>query len=319
MTLENETSIEYAHAQLKKFFPTIDINTQELEQKISDKSILLDSELILPYVQSALFDEKIVEMHLDNSRETYLATLRDFPPVDDDQPEEVSVNIVNVDDSDSEVDEDAYNYGDYLKSCKQIVSLPVEPGMGNINLRRSSRVTLRLYTTNKTIELGVCFDSIVTVEDVPLLSLSFPTIARVIEEDREFRARVPQTFNLSFHISGTPKWTKFETTLKDISPKGLGFIVPREFYKAFALGDKVKGSLELAQDGKNSTISVLGEVKHITCMRTNMGREYICGLFLHFSSTIDSSKVERLVAQTQRAHMREIMAKSDTYGVHLMI
>ena len=34
MTLENETSIEYAHAQLKKFFPTIGINTQELEQKI---------------------------------------------------------------------------------------------------------------------------------------------------------------------------------------------------------------------------------------------------------------------------------------------
>lgn len=318
MTLENRESIEYASEQLNFFFPTLamDIDTEELRQKILEKTILLDPQHILPYLQSALYDEKIVEMHLDNSRDVYFSTLRDYPPSD--EPEEISGNIENSDE-DLDEDKDAYRYGDYLKSCKNIVSLPVEPGIGNVNLRRSSRVMLRLYTTSTTIELGACFHSLVEVEGIPLLNLSFPTIARVIQEDREFRARVPKTFNLRLHVARSRKWKKFDAKLKDISPKGLGFIVPRELVKAFAVECIVKGTLVLTQDGKSSKVDILGEVKHTTRMRIDKSIEYTCGIFLHFHNPTDASKVERLVAQTQRAHMREITAKSDAYGVDLMM
>lgn len=313
MTPDNEGNLKYASEQLKKFFPAILLNTEEFKQKITDKTIISDSRDILPYLQSALFDEKIVEMHLDNSQEVYLATLRDFPPSDEPQKAD------SEEDDGEDEGERAYRFGDYLKSCQNIVSLPVEPGIGNINLRRSSRVTLRLYTTSKTVELGACFDSLVDVGGVPLLSLSFPTIGRVYEEDREFRARVPKTFKLRLQVPATRKRAKFEAVVKDISPSGLGFIVPRELVKTFVLGDKVRGVLSLNEGGKRSQLNVLGDVRHITRMRVEGGREYTCGLFLYVNTTTDSSQIEKLVAQAQRAHMREIMTKSDAFGVQLMI
>lgn len=323
MTLGNRENLEYANVELKKFFPDVEMNHVELGGKIADKTILSDSKDILPYLQSALFDEKIVEMHLDNSPDVYLATLRDYPPSDELEEifEEADKETSDETEEESRNDEsvDAYRYGDYLKLCENIVSLPVEPGIGNINLRRSSRVILRMYTTSKTIELGACFHSLVEVAQVPLLSLSFPTIGRVIEEDREFRARVPKKFKLRLRVPATRKRAKFDAVLKDISPSGLGFIVPHKLVKAIPVGAVIKGMLVLDEGETKSNVGILGEIKHVTRMRTATGREYTCGLFLYFDNPTDSAKIGKIVAQVQRAHMREIMEKSDAYGVDLMI
>lgn len=301
MYKDAQENIEMAGNYLETYFPKIQLSDEELEKQLASKDILLDPVRILPYLQSALFDEKVIEMNVDNNRTTYIARLWDYP-------DEVN--------QDEDEEKDPRQFGEYLQKQDYIVSLPVEPGMGNLCLRRSSKVVLRMYTVDKTVELGAQFDSIVQVGGVSMLRLTYPVIGRVIREDRAFRARVPETFPLMVRVAAGKKFPGFTGKVKNINPTGIGFVVPRELCREIQVDDKIIGNLLLKDE---SLVNIVGRVKHITKMRTDSGREYTCGVDLRFSTVVSASKVERLVAQVQREHMREIVKKSNDCGVHLII
>ncbi len=55
-----------------------------------------------------------------------------------------------------------------------IVTLPLEPGLGNLHLRYSRDIILRMFTNTYAVEMATTFEDLTKVEDIPVLRLAFP-------------------------------------------------------------------------------------------------------------------------------------------------
>ena len=208
-----------------------------------------------------------------------------------------------------------YSQGDYLKTMSHIVTLPLEPGLGSLQLRYSRFIVLRMFTNTYAVELCTSFETITKVDDLPVLRLSFPKLARIVRNAREFRAKVPDVMDFIVNIEMDENLPSITTTPLDISLKGMSISVTQDDQKMFHLEAVHPIKLYL----NDELVVVLdGKVKHLSKVRKKGGIEYVCGIEFDLITPILAAVVETTVATVQRAHLKDLAEKSDASGINLI-
>jgi hypothetical protein len=289
---------------LHQFFPGQTFPADEIETALEKGDILTTKEAILPFLQTALFDEKVLEIELDSMPRTYFSRLKDdLPDLTEDEKDAVFL------------EEDEYNQGDYLTLMSHIVTLPLEPGLGNLHLRHSRCIVLRMFTNTYAVELATTFEELATVGDLPVLKLAYPTLARKVYNAREFRAKVPESLNFVVTMEVDEDGFELETMPVDISIKGMAFAVSKDEQKMFAMG--TKHTLKLYVNDELQAV-LDGTVRHLSKVRKKGGIEYVCGVEFDLATRTLAAVVESLVASVQRAHLKDLVEKSDSSGINLI-
>ncbi len=291
--------------QLHLFFPGQTFPDEDIEDGLERGEILTERAKILPFLQTALFDEKVLEVELDGRPRIYFSRLKDDLP---DIPEDEV-------DGDTISDEPEYSQGDYLKTMSYLVTLPLEPGLGSMHLRYSRFIVLRMFTNTYAVELGSTYEEITKVGELPVLRLSFPTLARIVRNAREFRAKVPEIMDFIVVIYVDENFPALTTTPIDISIKGMSFSVTQDEQKLFLM-DAVH-SLKLYINDELVTC-LDGTVKHLSKVRKKGGIEYVCGVEFDLVTPTLAAVVETTVASVQRTHIKDLAEKSDSSGIDLI-
>ncbi|MGB3223435.1 MAG: hypothetical protein WBB23_11600, partial [Desulforhopalus sp.] len=294
---------------LRHFFPGQNFPEQEIEEGLEKGEIFTDKQKILPFLQTALFDEKVLEVELDGKPRIYFSRILDDLPdhAEDIEDEEDEIETLS--------DEDEYSPGDYLTKLNHIVTLPLEPGLGNLHLRYSRFIVLRMFTNTYAVEMGTTFEDLTNVGEIPVLKLSFPELAKISRNTREFRAKVPEVMDFTVLIKMGKKLPTLTTTPLDISVKGMSFSMTQDEQKLF-LPDAVH-SLQLHLNDE-LVAGIDGTVKKLSKVRKKDGIEYICEVEFDLITPTLAAVIETTVASVQRAHLKDIAEKSDASGIKLI-
>ncbi len=302
---KNQSLYERIQKNLSLFFPDMVYTRESLEESLEIGDIFYKPTDILPFLQSALFDEKVVEVELDGMSRVY------FSRIYDDLPDLVPTEV----DGESVMAEPNYKAGSYLKDMTHIISLPLEPGIGNLNIRSTRRILLRLFTTSYAVELGTSFQDITEVRELPVLRLAFPIIGRIVRGAREFRAKVPDKLDIKVLVVGKRKQDSMTTKVVDISVSGMSFAIKKNQQEFFRV-DQIR-TLEFIIDGM-MVVRLNGTIRHVSKIRGKKGTEHICGVKFDLVTRALASKVEGIVATVQRAHLKELYDKSVASGLDLI-
>lgn len=304
---QQDMSLEDTLEKMQLFFPEKDaIYTPEsVNAALQKGDIFIRNTDMLPYIQTAFFDEKIMEVELDGNDDIYFSRLYDHLP----ELEETTKNGLTF------LEEPLYKCGSYLLEMNHLISLPVEPGMGNLYIRNSQKILLRFFTSRTGIELGTFFDTITLVQGLPVLRLSYPVIGRKINKSRAYRANVPVDILLYALITGKNKKPDMVCVAIEASVEGMSFLIKKEEQKLFRVGETRK--VQLLFNGELYTkINVI--VRHVSKIRSKYGTQYRCGVQFELTTRSITADIETLVATIQRAHLQELAEKSAEHRVTLI-
>jgi hypothetical protein len=303
----DEKHSQFGHVQkrLATFFPDMVYTRETVEESLLTGDIFYKPTDILPYLQTGLFDEKIIEVELDGMTRVY------FGRIHDDLPDLVPAEV----DGETVMTEPKYKPGDYLKRMTYVISLPLEPGIGNLNIRNTKKILLRMFTTSYAVELGTFFQDLAVVRELPVLRLAFPVIGRLVRGAREFRAKVPEKMDLKVLIVGKRKQDTVTTRMVDISVNGMSFSIKKNQQDFFRV-DEVR-TFEFIIDGMMS-VRLGGNIRHVSKIRGKKGTEYICGAKFDLVTRALAANIESIVATVQRAHLKELSDKSTASGLDLI-
>lgn len=307
---KNALQILDIKTNLSLYFPndSYTFTRQAIEDGLESGSIMTEPEDILPYLQTALFDNKILEVELNGTEKIYFSRMNDNPP---------DSEIMENEEGEFELMQPDYPPGDYLKSLSHIVCLPLEPGMGNHHIRSSEQVMIRFFTATSAIELGTSFQELTTVQELPVLRLSYPVIARQIEGARAFRAKVPTDMAFTLTIKGKRKANRpnIDTVPIDISAAGMSFEIQKEEQKLFQEEEicNIRFFLDTEMHMK-----INAKIRHISKIRNKAGIQYCCGVEFNIESRSIASTIEGIVATVQRAHLKELAELSEESGISMI-
>lgn len=292
--------------QLQSFFPQENFSQKEIDEDLEQGEILVRRRDILPYLQTALIDDKVVEIELVGDPQTYFTRLKDdLPDLVEEEQKDGSITLAEPKN---------YKQGDYLLNKSHLVTLPVEPGLGNFHLRYSQNLILRMFTNTFAIEMGTSFESLLKVRELPVLRLKFPALARIVRGAREFRAKVPEEMNFiaTFELEDDKE---ISTTVINISRKGFAFSLAKEEQSLFAQQQERYCKLFIDDE----LLAMLkGRVIHRSKIRKQSGIEYLCGVEFDFDTKTSVAVVESIVASVQRAHLKSLADKSRESGINLI-
>ncbi len=298
VTSPSSAQIDSALRRLQLFFPGEVYTPESVADMMEEGDVFLEFSTTLRYLQSALLDEKIMEVEVNNNPRVFFTRITDYPP----EPE-------------NEEDSIKYRPNSYLENLAYLVTLPVEPGLGNHLLRNSQFIKLRMFTTLYAVELGTTFQEIVYLNKVPMLRLDFPAIGRIIRGAREYRAKVPEEMDLKILIAPRRNQAQLECEVNNISNSGISFLVSREAYKTLSVDDYL--TLRVYFE-KRLLVSVDGNLRHMTKIRTGSTMQFLCGVQLDLESRRIATVIESLVARVQRAHLQEISQIYQKTGVRII-
>lgn len=335
VVMVEENMQEIALSRLQSFFPDEGYTEELVAEKIAEKDIHIYPADMLPFLQSALLGDKIVEIKIDRDERVFFTRLCDLPAsllaeleaeleakieyelkkkqeaeTTDDNPEQIKEG--------AETEEEPKKVpiqGFYLEKMTQILTLPIEPGIGNHLIRKSDKVVVRVFTSLYAIELGTKFEEVLTENGLSVIKLGYPTIARIVRDAREFRAKVSSSMDLKLTIIPTRKRNTIICKVVDVSAKGLGLIIPRESKKKLKLEDAVRVKVTLDE---RDMFTVAGRIKHLSKLRADSEMQFICGLQLDLASQSEKSLVETLLARVQRVYLQDLAEKSLEHGVSIL-
>lgn len=302
---EKNPLFERVQKRLSLFFPDMVYTQETVEESLQVGNIFFKTIDILPYLQTALFDEKIIEVELDGMFRIYFGKIHDDLP--DLVPTEVEGETVMM--------ESKYKKGDYLKDMTHIISLPLEPGIGNMNIRNTKKILLRMFTASYAVELGTFFQNITVVRELPVLRLAFPVIGRLVRDAREYRAKVPEKLDVKVIVVGKRKQDSVTARILDVSASGMSFSIKKNQQQFFRINEI--RTFELVIDGM-MVVRLDGKIRHISKIRGKKGTEYMCGIQFDLITRTLASKIESIVATVQRAHLKELSDKSSASGLDLI-
>jgi hypothetical protein len=297
--------IDDIQRKLQLYFPGEQFSAKTVEEDLANGVVLSGKVAILPYLQSALLDEKVIEVQLDGMPMVYFSRLKDDIP----DPVEIEVDgktLLALPETEE---------GEYLTAMSHVVTLPIEPGLGNLHLRYSRNIVLRMFTSNFAVEMVTTFDDLAQVQDVPVLRLAFPELARIVRNVREFRAKVPESMNFMLSMAIDDESPEMETRPVNISIRGLTFAVKKKEQKLFKIQSVY--SLKLFVDDE-LLIRIDGTIKHLSRIRKRLGIEYTCGIEFDFRTKTQNAVIESIVALVQRVHLKELAEKSAATGINLI-
>ena len=291
--------------QFHHFFPGEMFSQETLDAALDNGEIVTEKEKILPFLQTALFDEKVLEMELDGMPRVYFSRLKDDVP--DLIEDSVNGQII--------LSQPDYEQGEYLTDLSHIVTLPLEPGLGNLHLRHSRFIVIRMFMSTFAVEMGTSFEELTKVQDIPVLRLAFPLLARIVRNAREFRAKVPENFNFTMTVTTDEDSSDLGAIPVDISIKGMSFAVSKEKQKLCKTNETYSIKLYLEDE---LLASLQGTVKHLSRIRKKSGIEYVCGVEFDIPTRTTAAVIESIVATVQRAHLKELAEKSESSGIDLI-
>lgn len=287
--------------RLNLFFSDILYSQDMLQEKLDTGDVFYKPVDVLPFLQTALMDEKFVEVEMSGITQVYFTKIHDHPP---EKKEEEEVE-----------EKEKYNRGDYLKIMSHLIILPLEPGMGNYSIRYADRIVLRFFTSAYAVELGTFFQRQETVEGLPVLSLDYPVIGRIVRGSREFRVKVPNKMDIKLMIIGKRRQKTITTKLLNISVSGFAFAIKKEQQNDFAIDEE--RTMEIIINGFME-LRVQGIIRHISKIRGRHGTEYICGVQADLVTRALAARLEEIVASVQRAHLRELAQISNESGIKMI-
>ena len=290
---------------LKDFFTEEPYSATALTEAIDNKELFINPVEILPYLQSALLDDQILEVEIDNLTRVYFSRLYDDLP--DLEPIDDNGQIIYV--------EPDYNPADYLKELDYINSWPLEPGLGNLAVRHSKKVIFRLFTSSYAVELGTYFLEQAEVRNTPCLRFEYPVIGRIVRGARAFRAKVPNDFALVAKITDPKTQKTLRTTVIDISAQGMAFKVGKNDRPL--VPESEERTIELEYNN-HAFVQVNVNIKHISKVRSKEGTNYLCGVKFDLATRTIASEIESIVAQVQRAHLKTLSDLSEESGITLI-
>jgi len=305
---EENKFLQSVQKKLALFFPedTYSFTRQAVEEGMESGDFMVKNTEYLPYLQTALFDEKIIEVELDGMTRVY------FSRVSDDIPDMVEVE---GEDGETHLEEPDYTPGDYLKMMTHIICLPLEPGLGNLYIRGSQKVMIRLFTATCAIELGTFFQDMALVRDIPVLRLAFPVVGRQVRGARAFRAKVPADMDFTLFLAKKRKRPEIRTRPIDISANGMSFSINKEERSLFRIDETT--AIQFILEGE-ILVKVNCTVRHVSKVRGKKGIEYRCGVQFDLPTRAVAATIETIVARVQRAHLKELSDKSEESGIDLV-
>jgi c-di-GMP-binding flagellar brake protein YcgR len=301
-----ESLVQRIQRRLNIFFPEEIFTAAMIEEALEDGEIFFKPTDMLPYLQTVLMDEKILEVELDGLTRVYFSRLYDDLPPLQEVDDSGTSTTVNPD----------YSAGDYLKRMSHLIALPLEPGIGNLFIRHSQRVLLRFFTTTYAVELGTVFQDLADVRGLPVLRLAYPAIGRLVRGAREFRAKVPETMKLIILIMGKRKHGTIRTRVVDMSASGMAFSITKEQQELFRI-DETR-TIEFVHDDM-MMVRLNGKIRHVSKVRGKKGTEFICGIQFDLATRAIAAKIESIVAMVQRAHLKELSDLSAESGMKFII
>lgn len=290
---------------IEQFFPALIYSESELAETLAKGEILTAAAQILPYLQTALLDEKILEVELDGGEHVYFSRLKDDLPnlIQD----EVDGELVSM--------EPDYEEGRYLTSLSHLISLPLEPGMGNLHLRNSRSILLRMFTKSFAVEFGTVFSTTTKVREIPVLRLAYPSIARIVHQAREFRAKVIDNLDLTADIEIDEDEPPLTCRPADISLKGMALSLSKAEHAIFTLHKSYSIKLFIEDE---LLARLDGTIRHKARVRKRARIEYLCGIEFSLPYRTTAAAVESIVTTVQRAHLKELAEKSHAIGIDLI-
>lgn len=294
--------------KLSLFFPedNYSFTNQAVEDGLDSGDFIVNSMDILPFLQTALLDDKILEVEMDGMTRVYFSRLYDELP---------ELEEIELEDGEASLEEPEYVAGDYLKLMNHVVCLPLEPGMGNVAIRNSQKVVLRLFTSSMAVELGTFFQDLAVVRGLPVLRLSFPIVGRKVKGTRVFRAKVTLEMDFELFIKGKRKRPDIKTHAIDICNDGMSFEIQKEEQDLFR-EDEIC-SIQFILNGKPLT-KINGTVRHKSKIREKTGIQYRIGVQFDLPTRSLAATIETLVATVQRAHLQELSDLSEESGIDLI-
>lgn len=307
MSVNDQTiTIERINTRLTTFFPDAPYSLASISEALDSGDILYKLDDMLIFLQTALLDEKLVEVEFNGHDRVFFTRLTDEPP-----PLEVLENPNGT----TELIEPFYTKGDYLKKLSTLVTLPIEPGIGNLHIRSSDRVILRFFTSSFAVEFGAFFAETVVIRGIPSLRFSFPAICRIVRGAREFRAKVPESLDLTVRVLGKRKQSSLVASIVDISAGGMSMALEKHQMNLLLVDETRSLTLFLNQE---AILRATGKIRHVSKIRKRKGIEYICGIQFDLVTRSLASQVESVVAVVQRAHLKELSELSDHSGLNLI-
>lgn len=294
---------------LKLFYPQEKYQENDIVKGIEDGVFIVDKAVIANKFKGTLHDESIVEIELNDLTRVFFCRVLDHPP-DAPAPPEVEAE------EKTDVIQPVYQKGSYLDNYDHLVITPLEPSIGNFLIcpapQISTRVLLRIITSRQAFEFGSFFLAKINVNGMPVLQLAFPSIARILQNAREFRAKIPTTMKFEVFVELKERKKKFSTSPLDISPHGMVLIDPMGRDTDLRVDEQVY--LDLKADG-HRPVFIEANIRHVTKMRDSKGIEYRFGVQFDLATRALASSIESLVALVQRTHLRELSEIAEKFGV----
>ncbi len=163
--------------------------------------------------------------------------------------------------------------------------------------------------------MGTTFQDIIKVQNLPALQLAYPSILRIQQNAREFRAKVPdkQDFIVEVEWEGSP--LELITTPIDISRKGMAISLEKKVHREIKIEDELFLKLYIDDELRARLSST---VRHLSKVRKRQGIEYSCGVEFSLNTRTITSVMESIVATTQRAHLKELADIAASRGINIL-
>lgn len=287
--------------RLSLFFKDTVYTLESLGEELDIGNVYYKPGDILPFLQTALMDEKIVEVELNGITQVYFTRLHDHPPEREDE--------------DETKEQSDYSLGDYLKDMSHLIMLPLEPGMGNYSIRYANTILLRFFTSSYAVELGTFYQDQVPIQGLPALRLDYPVIGRIVRGTREFRAKVPKKMDIKLMIIGKRRQKTVTVPLTNISVSGFAFAIRKDQQNDFVIDEN--RAMEIVINDMME-LRINGTIRHISKIRGKNGTEYHVGVQADLPTRALAARLEEIVATVQRAHLRELADLSDHSGIELI-
>ncbi|MBU0664496.1 MAG: PilZ domain-containing protein [Proteobacteria bacterium] len=275
---------------------------------MKDYNIITDANRIQRHLQTALLEEEVVEVQMQDRSRTFFSHMVDeLPPLEEFTEEDGSVIL----------QEPEYQEGSYLQRRELLLIAPMEPVNGNGLIRRSQQVFFRFPIGTNSLECTSRFLAIQTVRGNPFIALEFPTSCQELTQRRYYRSKL-LIENLSKVIVHLPDKEVAICSLLDIGVNGLAFENPWPPPR-LSLGMHVSIQLEIPDFPSYRLSGVVRTL--INCRKKKDCHAVSCRCGIQFSveDIQVANQPERAVAAIQRGHLRILRERADEAGIELML
>lgn len=285
------------------FFPSSRFELNNDSPSGSAAEYLLEQSAILPYLQTLLFEGRLVGVKIERQTRKFYTSLLDQLPENDGSDD---CPLIPTD----------HEPGGYLKKLSHLNLAPLEPVAGNLLIRQSRYLVLEFYTGTTSVELGTVFIKICQTNGVQVIHCAFPAVARITKNARPFRAKTHKDHQCQVKIiNGPKKHIGQEFEMIDLSTRGLAF-GSEESLETFSPATQLQVSVDCQS---SESIELLAVVRHLARVRKNGKNTFVCGIEFDVETRAVAMQIEQKFTSLQRTFIRSLRQETDGLDVNLQL